>query len=100
MRLVRGGAMTRGQGTQQFPAGARTKLGRCSAPLHDGRRAPIEVVPMRLGFPDTGPVSADPIERMVCAECLADFAIVDVGGMCAFALAGDGMWHQVKGELP
>ena len=86
--------MTRGRGTQRFPAGAEIRTGLCTAPLHNGPAGDVVPVRLRLGV---GPG----IERayFMCAECLADFAVAHIAGAYVLARGTDGEWHEVGGTV-
>jgi hypothetical protein len=80
--------------TQKFPAGAVVRAGECQAPYCLDRRA--DVVPAMCGATYRTALNMD-----LCAECLADFAAgAPVIPAHVYALATDGLYHEVKAGDP
>lgn len=78
----------------RFPTGAHTKQGRCEGLFCRARWDEVEVVPARAGRS-----LRDALAMRLCADCLADFAVAGDLGVHVYALAGDGRFHAVEGEI-
>jgi len=104
--------------TQPFPAGAKIMAGPCGGVYCRGVKPTIKPVVRAM----VGPTYRQAMEITLCADCLADFAVVngpdmpsihvpdvDSSGAITFRMierfkvwaeGEDGLFHEVKGDLP